>query len=468
MRCEMNQSNSARASLSREIIQAVNILIKSPSNYKPLALCTILLLLQSFGGESYINKNMIQILNSGEKFDGEFSATTNLTQSTFSNSDKDIKTDANQLAILIQGAKLPVIMTMTILIKRLRVRFLYFTSLIFTAMVLLILGLISSHNVFFFTDSICVIKTVFLCIHVVFLQFGLQTLPSLLMDVLYPASSRAMLKGLSISVGNVFLIFLICILNMFSFQQAFFILFSLVFITIPLLYIFLPEIRNITTETCAEFFIPFQTVFYFPIPRHKASDTAEAGKDLKSWTKNTFEIHCAMALPEVKINREIPIISTISEQNRYEALNQQRVYFVSNILGQNGFLTKNQDKNRVMIGRGIVKFKSSALMKSGSIFLFSDVLIVAKCVLIGRRYVAETCFNIHSHVFSLQVEGAEMILIKENNSKERLEFENPCLAQTWETYIKFVRSRSELGPLFDCQNFCSEEPLVWNGQCAIN
>ena len=136
----------------------------------------------------------------------------------------------------------------------------------------------------------------------------------------------------------------------------------------------------------------------------------------------------------------IPDIEDIPMKKEYKLLNSQRVSFVSNILGQNGYLTQNLNKNRVLLGRGLIKFKSN-VMNYGSIFLFSDVLIIAKCVLAGRRYVAEMAFKLNSLTFSIQITGTEMIFKEKENMVTAVEFEDECLAQIWDKYIQFARSQ---------------------------
>ena len=437
---------------------AFKVPINSPSVYRPLALGITLLVLQCLCGESYIGKNMIQILSSRGKSDKCLGTATNLTQFTdkepLSNICQENHSSTLQLSLLIQSVKLVVITTMTFLIRKLRVRFLYFVSLILTVLILLCLGFISDNSLssaFFYPDSIRIIKTVLLCLHIIFIQFGLQTLPSFLMDVLYPTSYRAMLKGVSISIGNACLITLIIFLKMFSFSQSFWILSSIIFITIPFLYVFLPEISNIGTDMSADFFIPFQTVFYFPVPRYKNNDSCtkdvaniETGKENNN--NQTLDTECARRNPKVHFNEEIPIMEDIAKHREYEILNKQRVNFVSNILGQNGFLTKHKNKSRVLLGRGIVKFRTAKVMNKGCIFLFSDVLILARCVLAGRRYVAEISFKLNSQSFSMNMDGNTITFMEKDDFVKRVDFEDSCLSQSWERYIQFARSKNFVIP----------------------
>ena len=75
--------------------------------------------------------------------------------------------------------------------------------------------------------------------------------------------------------------------------------------------------------------------------------------------------------------------------------------------------------------------------------MFSDVLIIAKCVLAGRRYVAEIAFSLSSSTLSTKTTGAEMIFKETENVVTTVEFEDECLAQSWDRYIQFARSRQQ-------------------------
>ena len=79
------------------------------------------------------------------------------------------------------------------------------------------------------------------------------------------------------------------------------------------------------------------------------------------------------------------------------------------------------------------------MMKKGSIFLFSDVIILAKCVVANRRYVGETCFK-HDDP-EIRVQKLEKSITFSQNTHEDLEieFEDESLAIIWERHIHFWR-----------------------------
>ena len=197
------------------------------------------------------------------------------SKNIITNSEKNCQQEDAQdyiLPLVIQTVKLIVILFMTFLLRKIQIQVLYFLSLIFTVILLLLLGLIcepSLSSSFFNPSTTKYIKTAFLCLHVTFIQLGLQSLPGLIMDVLYPNAYKASPKGFSISIGSVLLIVLILILKSFPYSYSFWIMGALILISLPFLYIFLPEIRNIGTDICAEFFLPFQTIFHISLPEVK-------------------------------------------------------------------------------------------------------------------------------------------------------------------------------------------------------
>ena len=241
----------------------------SPTVYKPLLLSVLLLIIQSCAGDAYISKFIIQIINS------ETARNSSIPKNISTNSEKSCQHEDAQdyiLPLVIQTVKLIVILFMTFLLRKIRIRVLYFISLIFTVILLLLLGLIcepSLSSSFFNPSTTKYIKTAFLCLHVTFIQLGLQSLPGLIMDVLYLNAYKASPKGFSISIGSVLLIVLTLILKSFPYSYSFWIMGALILTSLPFLYIFLPEIRNIGTDICAEFFLPFQTIFHISLPEVK-------------------------------------------------------------------------------------------------------------------------------------------------------------------------------------------------------
>ena len=341
----------------------------SPTVYKPLILSIVLLTIQSCAGDAYINKFIIQILNSDEK-QAQVSTSVAAEEACMSEGGQNYI-----LPLVIMTVKLIVILLMTFLLRKIRIRLLYFSSMVLTVILLVLLGIISDtalSSSLFSSTTTKYIKMVLLCVHVIVIQLGLQSLPGLIMDVLYPKAYKAVLKGFSISIGSVFLIVLILTLKSVSYSYSFWIMGCMILIAMPFLYIYLPEIRNIGTDMCADFFLPFQTVFNVPLPEHKKGSVDERLNAQKNWkhavkrisTLNVFktaqvmqkvnEDNLARKYPKVHFDKKIDDIESILKNPELKQLNKDRVSLVSNLLSQDGFLctSLNKDESRILILSG--------------------------------------------------------------------------------------------------------------------
>jgi len=501
MKLEEEKSATEKSSWLSETLQSLKIPICSPSVYKPLILAAALGSLGSIAGDTYITKFLVQILNPEKTVPGEM-PTVNLTSlglpppSLSSNSSRKMSpemftsmlvsststltsnlTSLNMTttlvemasdqavitySLIIQCAKLVIVFAMAFLLRRWRVRFLYFLSLVFTVTVLVCLGFASDQEVasnFFSSTSIMYIKTVLLCLHAVVTQLGMQTLPGLLTDVIYPSSCQAVLKGLTVTVECTAFVIIIFVLKFFSYSQAFFIMAGILLLVSPLLYMFVPEVKNMGVAMSAELFVPFQTVFFFVLPENKKGSAEARENARKNWKTGVRKIS-AMSVwttklmkeketedfvkknPKITIDEKIPSIEDLSD-GTYRQINSERVTYISNILSQTGHLYQAPSEYRVMVGRGPVKVKGK-ITKKGSIFLFSDVLIVAKRVLAGRRYFGEVCFKLDTGTLSVERKDAE-ITFSDDVVKDQLviQFEDDFLAIVWEKYIKYFQKTAE-------------------------
>ena len=239
--------------------------LRHPSVYKPFILGLSVLALQYVGGDNYLSKFTIQILASENVV-----SPVNKTLINTVSPDKDsINNISNKflLPLLIQIAKLLMIFLLSIFMGKSRIRSLYFSSLALTSASLLLLGITSNSyisSIIFPLNYINYIKTGLYCLHIFSTHFGLQTLPGFFMDILYPTSCKAVLKGFSVCISQIFLFALINTLKQFTYSTSFFIMAAILFVAVPIMYLFLPEVRNIGTSTVEDFFLPFQSVFYFP------------------------------------------------------------------------------------------------------------------------------------------------------------------------------------------------------------
>ena len=166
-----------------ENLERLKVPIFSPTIFKPLVLISALNCLQQCSGSLYIRKFIIQILDNNS--DQEYSDTSNMTTAASDDCGDDCDTEDGGdslnyfLPLIIFSVRLLVLFMMAFLIKKIRMRFLYFLSLFLTVTILSILGIVSDSSLMpdLGGNSVKYIKTCLLCLHVFFIQFGVQTLP---------------------------------------------------------------------------------------------------------------------------------------------------------------------------------------------------------------------------------------------------------------------------------------------------
>ena len=388
-----------------ENIDKLKFPLNSPTVYRPLVLVTSLLCLLQCSGSVFIKKFIIQILASNsDKARVETESERNSSNQTYVLTDSPDNLNY-YLPLIILSVRLIVIFLMAFMVKKLRIRFLYFISLFLTVIILTCLGLVS--DVGLIPSEIPVtttkyFKTFLICLHVFFIQLGLNTLPSLLVDILFPTSCKAVMKGITRAISSIILVFFVFIFKNLEYSHAFYAMAGSLLISSPFLYLFVPEIRNVGTDMSAEFFLPSQTVLYFVLPDSLKGAKHSRQKAMKNWKSavSKIKVHNAFIKDIVKDELEVDVtaskfttvrfenviknVSEIYENQKFAQINRERINFVSNILGQGNVLAASPSQHRILIGRGPVKCVNE-VMKKGSIFLFNDILILAKCVVSNRR-----------------------------------------------------------------------------------
>ena len=388
-----------------ENIDKLKFPLNSPTVYRPLVLVTSLLCLLQCSGSVFIKKFIIQILASNsDKARVETESERNSSNQT------DVLTDSPDnlnyyLPLIILSVRLIVIFLMAFMVKKLRIRFLYFISLFLTVIILTCLGLVSDDGLIpseISATTTKYFKTFLICLHVFFIQLGLNTLPSLLVDILFPTSCKAVMKGITRAISSIILVFFVFIFKNLEYSHAFYAMAGSLLISSPFLYLFVPEIRNVGTDMSAEFFLPSQTVLYFVLPDSLKGAKHSRQKAMKNWKSavSKIKVHNAFIKDIVKDELEVDVtaskfttvrfenviknVSEIYENQKFAQINRERINFVSNILGQGNVLAASPSQHRILIGRGPVNCVNE-VMKKGSIFLFNDILILAKCVVSNRR-----------------------------------------------------------------------------------
>ena len=202
----------------------------------------------------------------------------------------------------------------------------------------------------------------------------------------------------------------------------------------PLLFLYVPEIRKLGSDMSAEFFLPSRTVFYFTVPRRQTTPT---GQSFEQFTSVTFEDNV----------RSLTTLAKVHEDENLKNANKERVNYVYNILMSMGNqLASNKSIKRILIGKGPLEYKKIGrnykTMKKGSIFLFNDILIVAKCVVSNRNYNNEICF--HRQQMNIQIDLSDNLFrtltVSDQYESLEMRFENRNQATIWYEYLFFETS----------------------------
>merc|ERR1712012_487711 len=433
---------------------------RSPTVYIPFVLISGLISLQHFSGFTYTKRFTIQVLgamsNSSLPVESHHSATVSRGVNTSSSGSFSpdlpdvpvpLNTDSYYWAMLVCGVYLVSSLLVARLLRSIRRRFMFFISLFLTSICLIIIGFLMEEEMLssILSDTtIHVLKVVFLCLHTFVVQCGLQGLPTQLADVLFPSSCMSIMKGICKAVTSFTLVIFIFSINTFELHQRFWIMAGTLLLTSPLLFILVPEIRNIGKGMASNFIMPFQTVFYILLPKQEAVRKVSTMKAVVGMIDNKLAKENALNTC-VTYTRTFTFLGEVTDIEEYRTdpklkrRNEELVTYVCNILPQSSYITTNWKEDRVLVGRGPTKFPES-LKESGGIFLFNDVLIVAKCLLRSWRYVDETSFVVQDlEVTRLE----ENLIITSKEERVRLAFTDVSEAETWKRFIEFCQESQD-------------------------
>ena len=297
--------------------------------------------------------------------------------------------------------------------------------------------------------TVKLVKTVIICLHVFVIQLGLSTLPQLLEITIFPTSCMAAMKGIMRAIFSITMVVFIFLFKTLEYSQAFYLMAAVLLVSSPLLWLYVPEIRNIGSDLAAEFFLPSQTIFYFFPPQLNRNQRNK--EQMKNWISAEKNISAYQASIKRQVSQESQVEEysekypnvkfDVDTDELLENKNKERIHFVSNILSQFNPLIANPSNQRVLVGKGPIKFQNDVLkgsglgefLKSGSIFLFSDLLIVATSVISNRRYILEVSFR--RHQLSI-LRSEETLTVSDQNGKSlNIIFENSELTSLWDRYL---------------------------------
>ena len=432
-----------------EAKETLRIPITSPSVYQPMLLITWALCVQHLSGFTYTRKFLLQVLQSER-----------IMKETNSNSTREflqveaIDQNAYFFAIIIHLIRFVSNLIMARFLQIFRVRFLYFNSLISTSCCLFFLGFLEEEKIFSVRFSFVqnqYLKMVTLVIHVFCVQFGLQSLAGQLTDILLPSSSKAVLKGAVRGIQAFTLLIFILIIKQMKDQCIFWLMALGLILVSPLLYIGVPELKNLGRSAGDYFFSPSQTIFYVVLPLNRRNwsqnimDSSTESKQLVDVENQGINKTKVIKLINHEINMEnynITIfhdtIYEIQNNGLLKGANNERINFITNILGQNGFLYQNINNNRLCFGRGPILF-SSGHLKKGAIFLFNDVVLLARQLVENRRYCDEMVFVYSDNFDIVRNESTLTLKSRKFPNGVKIFLETVDSACIWEKYCKFCQ-----------------------------
>merc|ERR1712213_16197 len=240
-----------KANVAKLNLEKMKFPASSPTVYIPFLLISGLISLQHFSGFTYTKRFTIQVLGSMSTSKQSERNEVNITKGPLSPDLADepvpLNTDNYYWAMLVCGVYLVSSLLVARLLRSIRRRFMFFISLFLTSLCLIGIGFLMEEKMLssFLSDTtIHLLKVVFLCLHTFVVQCGLQGLPTQLADVLFPSSCKSIMKGITKAVT--------------------------ILLMSPLLFVLVPEIRNIGKGMASNFIMPFQTVFYIILPNQES------------------------------------------------------------------------------------------------------------------------------------------------------------------------------------------------------
>ena len=445
-----------KANVAKLNLEKMKFPASSPTVYIPFLLISGLISLQHFSGFTYTKRFLLQVLD--DSSNNSTAPGDNMTMSAGPNiSDVPVplNTDSYYWGMLVCGIYLVSSLLVARLLRSIRRRFMFFISLFLTSLCLLGIGFLMEDDMvlkMFNHNTVLFLKIVFLCLHTFVVQCGLQGLPTQLADILFPSSCKSIMKGICKAMTSLTLVIFISLINLFPIFVRFWIMAAVLLVASPLLFIFVPEIRNIGKGTAGNFILPVQTVFYILLPKVDMR---------KKWQKTVKKVSMMKAFINIidkKLAQEEALDSwttcnqTFTFRGELVALkdfkanpalvksNEELVAYIANILPGSGFLHRNWREDRILIGRGPTKFPND-IKENGGIFLFDDVLILAKCLLRNWRYVNETCLRVTE--LRVKKKGENLELATTCDGTITIAFGDESEAEMWRRYIEFCQTSFE-------------------------
>ena len=355
--------------------------------------------------------------------------------------------------------------------ERFRVRFLFCLSLFSTAVCLTLFGCFLPFgplHQLLSPQADQGVRVAILAVHVFAVQFGLQSLAGQLTDTLLPSHAKPMLKGFLRSIQSLSLIAFVSLITLIPeahMAWQFWTMAGGLILASPFLYLGVPELRHLGRAAWELYFLPAQTIFYFVIPN---AGESRGWQCARTWLNtvsalNGFRSGGSSVNPDPKrwayqrqktverVGNENQIATfhpnTLSELKEDETLkkkNKLSVTFVENILGMRNWLTQNPNPDRLILARG-----PATCVKEGlavGVFLFSDVIIVARKLVKNRKYLVLDTIKTDNN---LKVTRNELEVTLANGDREfTVRFSQPGNAHMWLQYANYCK-KTQPSPVED-------------------
>ena len=395
----------------RKVKGQLRIPIKKPEVYKPLILILTCTCLQHFSGFTFTKKFLVQILSHRGKGGHRHGALSDVVTQEQGES-------TYYFAIVISFLRLSANLLMSYLSKRFRVRLLYFVSVFTTSGSLVLLGVLQHPTAIqdqqLSPENKKLLRLLSLSIHVFAVQIGLQTIAGLLTDCLLPADSKRMLKGICRSFQSLSLFIFVSLMELLPEPWQFWSMAVVLLLSSPALYICLPELWNLGKYAGELYFQSPQPIFYEVVPKQD-----------QGWPS------------ELNARRGAAEEESLRRRRELNEKNQLAVIFVQNILSTNSWLSKHQNSDRVIVARGPARITNG---KSLGVFLFCDVVIIAKKLMNNRRYVSPAVVEI-DRTFSVVRKDTTVIFRNLATSCEVV-FKTIEESTCWERSANFSQKRN--------------------------
>ena len=483
---QIGSNTDGPSPMSRMLTRAkkqFRIPISKPEVYKPLLLILSITCLQHFSGFTFTKKFLLQALAPSPDITKSIedpvvrlpnptlqSQAGNLTEE---HQEVGLHTNEEEhtgyyYAILINVIRTVANLLMSRLLTKFRIRSLFCLSLFSTAFCLGLLGCFLPSGPLYGhfppkTDQL--MRVVILALHVFAVQFGLQSLPGQLTDTLLPSHAKPLLKGFVISFKSLSLIAFVSLITLIPENEfsawRFWTMGSFLLVASPFLYVGVPELRHLGRSAWEFYFSSVQTVFYFVIPKPQKSRAKQALNRVrcaisavgafKQTLCDRLDDNQTAGTQRTRYQRQKTVeavsaenvIATIhhytakevSEDVELLRTNKLSVTFVENILGMSNWLAQNRNPERLIVARGPARCVQKN--RDVGLFLFSDVMIVARKLMKNRQYRILTTINVDDKLIVVREECE--VAFQNGDISYAVNFSDLANGRMWEEYANYCK-----------------------------